>query len=78
MSYLISFFCLIEFSHTPEVISNLQANTLYWRECAEREQLQILQQKMQAQIEATTNFNHKIVEDSENEVEIVTFLVKQK
>ena len=69
------FLFLKDFSETPEVISNLQANTLYWRECTEREQLQSLQQKMQAQYEATTNCNHKIVEDSENEIENVTFFI---
>ena len=62
-----------DFADTPEVIQNLDANLLYWKECVEREQLQILQQKMQVQLE-TTNCNHtKILEDTENEAENVTF-----
>jgi high affinity cAMP-specific and IBMX-insensitive 3',5'-cyclic phosphodiesterase 8 len=68
-----------EFSDTPEVISNLQANTLYWRECAERDQLQILEQKMLSQLEST-NCNQIIdedVEDTGNEIENVTFFKQE-
>ena len=56
----------------------MQANTVYWRECAEAlqlQQLQQLQQKHQAQqqlqptSDKVSNRNNSILEDSENELE---------
>lgn len=65
-----------EFIDIPEVIQNLQANTVYWRELVESEtantqtdQIKGVQQEQQAQkqLEHTTNRNNSIIEDSELE-----------
>ncbi len=51
----------------PEVISNLQANLLYWKECAESQQLNpqhLSQQLSQEDLKR----NQSIIEDIENEI----------
>lgn len=67
-----------DFIDIPEVTSNLQANTVYWRECAEALQLQQLQQLQQKHNSQQTGQqtdgkgeirNNSILEDSENELE---------
>ena len=58
---------ILDFIDIPEIISNLQANTLYWRECSEAQinQLNILQSQ-----EKIINHNKSIKEDCENESEL--------
>jgi hypothetical protein len=65
--FILSYDFILEFIDVPEVISNLQANTVYWQECSEALQLQQLQQEQE-----TTNFKNRILEDNENETETET------
>lgn len=66
-----------EFIYIPEVITNLQANTVYWREIVEAEaaqsdqlkQLQMLDSQTKQFLEQTTNRTNSIIEDSEYELE---------
>ena len=75
---IISYNNFKDFIDIPEVTSNLQANTVYWRECAEALQLQQLQQLQQKHNSQQTGQqtdgkgeirNNSILEDSENELE---------
>lgn len=66
-----------DFIDIPEIISNLQANTVYWRECSEAQQLLNHQQnqqqnqhlQIQSQDKISLNHNKSIQEDCENETE---------
>lgn len=46
------FIDFLEFTNLPELTNNLQANTVYWRECAEELELSVKQQQSKAAVTA--------------------------
>lgn len=65
----------LEFTYIPEVIANLQANLLYWKECVDTQDLNQMQiannnnsNNKNISNDGNTKINRLILEDIESEI----------
>lgn len=59
----------LEFTYIPEVIANLQANLLYWKECVDTQDLNQMQiANNNNSNDGNTKINRLILEDIESEI----------